>query len=412
MSNVHNSSLLSFNNYSKNIFSKTNMLCFSFLAIFMVATFAIQVQLSPVTLQSPSSNTPKTGTPDKSNGNSNTQTSTVSSTRLALLQSVDSNNNLIADGLDAKITQDSPNTLEKVIVSLKENIPVPNSLTDSFKSHGGVITFQWNDLGMFSGPMPAKYLHSFALANYASSNPLGLIEQDQPIVKMSEPEKLTNVQPYVWDNYNLLGDPNSSIAIFDTGIDTSHPMLANFGNQSFTNNSVKVVGWYDATPDKSPLPEDMDGHGTHVAAIAAGFPYNDTNSNGNLNVTSVNNYNVSSSNDFVTQGGFPMYLNITTPGTITETYYWRRTGGTSITEGTGLYLYSPTSYSSYVASDTTNTPITSNSGTFTISYTVTSNFGLYLLLPVFNYQDVNSNLEMVTYGNYPYSKELASATNS
>jgi len=55
-----------------------------------------------------------------------------------------------------------------------------------------------------------------------------------------------------------------SIAICDTGIDYTHPML---GMTGFPNS--KVIGGYDCGDD-DPLPIDQNGHGTACAGIAAG----------------------------------------------------------------------------------------------------------------------------------------------
>lgn len=60
-----------------------------------------------------------------------------------------------------------------------------------------------------------------------------------------------------------------SIAICDTGIDTSHPMLG--GTSSFPNS--KVIGGYDVgdgDSDPRPTPNTGNAHGTACAGIAAG----------------------------------------------------------------------------------------------------------------------------------------------
>ncbi len=63
---------------------------------------------------------------------------------------------------------------------------------------------------------------------------------------------------------------NITIAIIDTGIDYTHPDLGNCTQQQFlTGTCSKVIGGYDfLNNDNDPM--DDQGHGSHVAGIAAG----------------------------------------------------------------------------------------------------------------------------------------------
>ena len=328
--------------------------------------------------------------------------------RSNLIKEVDSNNNLIADGLDSKIATLQPNDPVNVILILKDIQPIPQQLIDQFKSLNGKITFQWDSLGMFAGKMSVRSIEKFASSNLVNGK-LGLIEEDRQMMKYSESDQLTNVQPYVWNNYNLLGDSNSSIAVFDTGADASHPMLASYNqNPDFTNNSIKLIGWKDATTDGYTTPVDYDGHGSHVASIAAGNPYNDTNSQGYINTTYSfhANYTQSLSGTYFAW----TFINVSSPGYITMNYYWQVVGGPNSTKGVGLYLFNPSG--SLVATSTTNTRIDDYSGMYSISYYVGSNFGDYDLQLRFNYADANSDLNMVAYGSYPYAGYPSSATNA
>ena len=103
--------------------------------------------------------------------------------------------------------------------------------------------------------------------------------------------------PQGWQANNELG-ANSSIAIIDSGIDYTHADLGGSGDPmtyqiALANDTVdptypdpsKIIGGYDFAgdtydavdqpvphPDKNPL--DCEGHGTHVAGIAAGYGEN------------------------------------------------------------------------------------------------------------------------------------------
>ena len=393
-------------NYPNNLFpfTKSNQISKVFIPVIIIMIFFISMfAVSPHSnsnIQNSLNNSPSTG---KFTDASYSTTEQSLNDRLKFIQAVDLNHNLISDGLDLLLKNTRPNDQISIIATLKTSESVPQSLINQFTSLGGKLTYQWNTLGMFAGTMTAGAIKIFAKDNLDSTSPLGLIEQDKQMIKESIPDQLTNLQPYVWGNYRLLGDKNNSIAIFDTGIDTTHPMLANYSPiPIFTNDSVKVVGWYDATNDKSSLPQDFDGHGTHVAAIAAGNPYNDTNANNYLNTTYTASYN--DTQTLSNQEAYSTYLNITSPGTITQTYYWIRYGGSTKTYGSGLYLLDPEN--ALVASGI-STSNNGSAGTFKLSYSVTSNFGLYQLQLGFYYQDPNSNLEMVAYGSEPFTPQLS-----
>ncbi len=99
--------------------------------------------------------------------------------------------------------------------------------------------------------------------------------------------------PAVWNELGARADAGRDIrvAIIDSGIDSDHPMFADNGHPAvarptnpdycssvptFCNDKLIVARWYQPTgeisPDEVLTPEDVDGHGTHVAGTAVGNP--------------------------------------------------------------------------------------------------------------------------------------------
>lgn len=71
------------------------------------------------------------------------------------------------------------------------------------------------------------------------------------------------VRPFLWDQ-GLTGSSGYSIAVVDTGIDFSHSAFEG-----------RIIASYNALNNNATLAIDTDGHGTHVAGIATGFPITD-----------------------------------------------------------------------------------------------------------------------------------------
>ncbi len=68
-------------------------------------------------------------------------------------------------------------------------------------------------------------------------------------------------------NYPTLTGAGQSIVIIDTGVDYNHPDLGG----GFGAGHKVLAGWDFVDNDADPM--DTDGHGTGVAALAAGLPY-------------------------------------------------------------------------------------------------------------------------------------------
>jgi PKD repeat protein/subtilisin family serine protease len=83
--------------------------------------------------------------------------------------------------------------------------------------------------------------------------------------------KQTGARNRVWSQ-GITGDPNMSVAVFDTGIDPNHIGFSVGYTQDGDWNS-KIVYWYAGEESNSPVPVDDTelgaGHGTHAAGIVA-----------------------------------------------------------------------------------------------------------------------------------------------
>ena len=93
--------------------------------------------------------------------------------------------------------------------------------------------------------------------------------------------KQTGARNRVWTQ-GITGDPNSTVAIFDTGIDVNHQALGPYyGNGDW---SGKTVFWYhasgyDASDDHTSF---GPGHGSHAAGIIAGSGFGAVDSEGRV----------------------------------------------------------------------------------------------------------------------------------
>ncbi|MBI1803619.1 MAG: S8 family serine peptidase [Ignavibacteria bacterium] len=124
-------------------------------------------------------------------------------------------------------------------------------------------------------PTQIWYEYSVALNGVAVTTSRWVLEElaKLPYVKKINPDGEVHAfddasnavigAPSFWGAYSLHGE-GIDIAIIDTGIDYFHEML---GGAAFPN--TKVVGGYDIV-NKDSDPMDDQGHGTHVAGIAAG----------------------------------------------------------------------------------------------------------------------------------------------
>ncbi|MHA1339836.1 MAG: hypothetical protein ACTSRZ_06870 [Promethearchaeota archaeon] len=101
-------------------------------------------------------------------------------------------------------------------------------------------------------------------ANYEND----MSSPNSPYAQMQYVPNQTHLYPYIWQNFNLTGDTNASIAILSSGIDVSHIKFGNspYGDKNF---SKQIIGWNDFTPDNNLTPSDPNGLGTFLAGVIA-----------------------------------------------------------------------------------------------------------------------------------------------
>ena len=254
----------------------------------------------------------------------------------------DENDNGISDKLELKYRAlNEQNDQIPVIVQLLDDSDLTLAILD-FETHGGIIKNTYDvAINGFAGRINYNGLEKFS--SELKSNKISFFIEEDSIVKANlyYMSRNMNLRPYTWNTLGLTGDSESSIAILDTGIDDSHSFFPEgYGDQDFTK---KIVGWQDEINMISPWPSDDNGHGSHVAGIAAGegSPHLDglgrTVSTGILNLDFVGYPSAFPDGYYVaiTVASF----NVTTPGIIDiECNFTDYTSGTDRMEG-WAYLF-------------------------------------------------------------------------
>jgi len=104
---------------------------------------------------------------------------------------------------------------------------------------------------------------------------LEVLEDSRLLTAVWGPQEVTTGKDLAASNYAGLTGAGTSIAIIDTGVDYNHPALGGDGSNTALKGfgpGHKVVGGYDFV-DNDADPMDTSGHGTGVAAVAAGLPF-------------------------------------------------------------------------------------------------------------------------------------------
>jgi len=159
-----------------------------------------------------------------------------------------------------------PGGQPNIIVGFSSGIP--SDITEKVKAHGADVISKNTDIN-FVVVNPKGRDKAQLMAEMRGLRHVAYVEEDYVATAFLEPNDpyyssqwgpADILAPKAWDI--TLGSPNVIIAVVDTGVDYNHPDLAaNYaGGYDFINN------------DNNPM--DDNGHGTHVAGIAAAVTNN------------------------------------------------------------------------------------------------------------------------------------------
>ncbi len=155
-------------------------------------------------------------------------------------------------------------------------VPYPRARFDAIR---GALTRELGSLNgrLSAGQMKIHHVYRLQPAFDATVGRTGLealasdpnvtfVEEDLVLHAMTA-QGLPLIHADVLHNLGFTGT-GTSVAIVDTGVDYNHPAL---GGAPITENSKVVFGMDTADDDDDPM--DCGDHGTAVASIAAGLPY-------------------------------------------------------------------------------------------------------------------------------------------
>jgi hypothetical protein len=289
---------------------------------------------------------------------------------------IDKNNNGIADSLDQEINDKTANSTAQDYVNVTvmlNTAPTTQDAADFVSSGGYLTTPPWTEATYgFGGMIPYS---AIALFTQQCSNVLLVEKEAVGKATIAYATQQVGARTYVWNTVGLQGDPNASTAIIDTGIDASHADFSpGYGNRDF---SKKIVGWNDQV-GSSTSPIDDDGHGSHVAGIAAGDGFFSVDALGYATATYGNKF--SGSGEWFGGG---MMVNKT--GTITINVKWARTGTASLSSLRLYYGDKALSTGSWTQVASVNTPSqnTFYSLTYNVASTPSGGYNMYhITLPI------------------------------
>jgi subtilisin family serine protease len=176
----------------------------------------------------------------------------------------DLNHNHIDDALETVVSDavagGAAREPVRVIVTLY-NAPTSDDVA-LFRRLEGQVTHRYRHATYgFAGALPADRIAELAAS---LGDNLCIVEADLPGGATSDDSmRHVRARPLVWSTgsgYGLEGSPDITICIMDSGVDTTHTDLS----------GGRLVYWKDFTSEGKLTSTDQNGHGSHVAGIAAG----------------------------------------------------------------------------------------------------------------------------------------------
>jgi subtilisin family serine protease len=270
-------------------------------------------------------------------------------------KSQDVNNDRFQDSFKRKLDTSAPSTVYEAMLSLSG----PSSAADRlFLEQNGIELLEEYDV-VYAAHVKGKAedllkIRDLSSVVFLEENALG----HSLLYDVTEDFGVRKVWQ-VSQGYGYNGNPNTAIAVLDTGIDDTHP-----------DSNFNVIYWQDfvgadyvATGDEYGTPTDKGEHGTHVASIAA--------SKGSSSSTSL--VKLQSSGYLHFTNGYAWrygWFYVGSPQTVYIDYTWVGGGQTYV----GLLDSSASWYADNYASPTSTSPAT-------WSYTFSSSeYGWYCVM--------------------------------
>ncbi len=184
----------------------------------------------------------------------------------------DSNHNRIDDALEDRIARGTLHTKSERFYSINQEMidvelifkePVTQGQIDAYIGLGGQVDYVFKAVSYgWTGRIDKADIAMLPVRMGSSLVQVMPVYQVQ--FHMDVASQTGRVRPiwqagFAWTETGFHGDPNTTIAIIDSGVDSRHPDLAGRG-----------VYWSDVSSDHAADPVDYEGHGSAVAGVALG----------------------------------------------------------------------------------------------------------------------------------------------